>query len=156
MMLLEVMCSMQSFCQTVHTRVCTWICPDSVHKTFSLKYGAQNTVIHPTLNDSVMLLIILLHFKLTAMLSVDSKSSNCVGIRHPSLKKGMFLRHKSFAHFYSCLGTFEYSCDLQAKKGCVGELCGWFVSFCLEDWEGEVLLLFLHFWRPGTAMIEEC
>jgi hypothetical protein len=42
---------------------CIWICPDSVHKICPLRYGSQNTVIHSTVNDSVMLLIILLHFK---------------------------------------------------------------------------------------------
>ena len=50
------------------------------------------------------------------MLSTDSKSSDCVGMRSPSLKKRTFLRHKSLVHFCSCLGTLEYSQDLQAKK----------------------------------------
>ena len=50
-----------------------------------------------------------------ATLSADSKSADCVGMRHPSLKL-MFVRHKILVCFYSRLGTFEYSHDLQAKQ----------------------------------------
>ena len=42
--------------------------------------------------------------------------SDCVGMRCPSLKKRMFLRHKSLVCFYSCCSTFEYLHDMQAKK----------------------------------------
>jgi len=51
-----------------------------------------------------------------ATLSADSKMSDCVGMSSPSLKKRMFLRHKSLMRFCSRLGTLEYSQDLQAKK----------------------------------------
>ena len=51
-----------------------------------------------------------------ATLSADSKLLECVGMRSPSLKKWMFLRHKSLVLYCSRLGTLEYSQDLQAKK----------------------------------------
>ena len=167
-MFLEVTFSMQPFLQTVHIGVSN---DASGYVQILFTRYAHWGMGHKILSSILQWMTVSCFWSFfcisneIATLSKDSKLLDCLGMRCQSLEKRMFCRHKSFVHFCSCLGTFEYLKDLQAKEASPMVSCVIDLSVLSSDVslihqglkKGKAFFVSskrLHFWMPRTVAIK--
>ena len=122
----DVICSRLSWRQTVQTGVSS-VVPGYVQTLFTSRAHCFTghrigSSVRPWITVSCLLSFFCIS-NVTATLSANSKFSDGVEIRRPSLKNLMLRSLSSFVRFISLLGTFKYSHERQAKKAALIVSC---------------------------------